>query len=596
MQSRHRIPTLFNLSMVDVLCCALGCIILLWLVYFKEAKEKANAAGNSTKELAAAKIRLTGISAELTSTKQSLLAGKQQHDYLNAQLLQALDVQDQWKTKATKASAAYQAVLLDLQLAKAQAANLKIDLNNLRALDAAVAETLKKKSQDFMVLAGQLVVAASTIRDLEKQLGDQMGQLAGASGKASELQAALKIAEQKTLKLEKQLAAMKLTSKETDEQLALAEARATVLKLDLEKRRLELVDSNKRYDDLYALKKLLEQNLALTKSDLAAAKKDLAAAKNDLELVNKYLASSKGDLATTGKELIAAKTDLAATNKELAVAKNDLAAMSKELKAAQDDLAVKMKELAVAKNDLTAKIKELTGAKLATAGLVGDNKFLSQRIRDLEMQAEKRFAGIELTGKKIVFLVDMSGSMRSKDALTEDPDKWPLICEIFGKLMQSLPDLEEFQVIMFSDDLRYPLGGKGTWLPYKGSETVKKVVAALKSNLPEGGTNMALAFEEVFKYRAKGMDTIYFISDGLPNQGPGLPANSAQLTEEQRGFYHGKYIRDKLKSTWNHPQGAKQNRVRINAVGFYFDSPDVGAFLWTLARENDGGFVGMSKP
>jgi hypothetical protein len=190
----------------------------------------------------------------------------------------------------------------------------------------------------------------------------------------------------------------------------------------------------------------------------------------------------------------------------------------------------------------------------------------------------------------------MSGSMRSKDATTEDPDKWPLICEIFGKLMQSLPDLEYFQVIMFSDELRYPLGGKGTWFEYKGSASVKKVVAALKSNLPEGGTNMALAFEEVFKYRAKGMDTIYFISDGLPNQGPGLPADATKLTEEQRGFFHGKYIREKLKTTWNMPQGATKQRVRINAVGFYFDSPDVGAFLWTLARENDGGFVGMSKP
>jgi hypothetical protein len=575
MQTRHRIPTIFNLSMVDVLCCALGCIILLWLVFFKEAKEKATAAGNSTKDLAAAKIHLKKLSGELTSAQQTLLAGKQQHAYLKGQLLDALNVQEQWKTKATEATAAYQTVLSDLKLAQAKAASIKIDLANLQALDAAIAEMLKKKTQDYTVLAGQLVVAAATIREMEKQLGDQKGQLAGVSGKASELKAQLKIAEQKALKLEQQLAAMKLTSKEYTDQLALAEARAIVLKGELDKRRLELADSNKRYDDLLALKKLLEQNLASAKSDLATAKIDLAA-------LNKYLASAKGDLTATNKDLTAAKNELAAMNKEFLAAKNELAAMNKELLAA--------------KNELAAKSKELNAAKLASAGLVGDNKFLSQRIRDLQMQADKRFAGIELTGKKIIFLVDMSGSMRSKDAHTEDPDKWPLICEIFGKLMQSLPDLEHFQVIMFSDELRYPLGGKGTWFEYKGSESVKKVVAALKSNLPEGGTNMALAFEEVFKYRAKGMDTIYFISDGLPNQGPGLPPNASKLTEEQRGFFHGKYIREKLKTTWNMPQGSSKQRVRINAVGFYFDSPDVGAFLWTLARENDGGFVGMSKP
>ena len=38
------------------------------------------------------------------------------------------------------------------------------------------------------------------------------------------------------------------------------------------------------------------------------------------------------------------------------------------------------------------------------------------------------------------------------------------------------------------------------------------------------------------------------------------------------------------------------SRVKINSVGFYFDSPDVGAFLWSLSRDNDGSFVGMSKP
>ena len=31
-------------------------------------------------------------------------------------------------------------------------------------------------------------------------------------------------------------------------------------------------------------------------------------------------------------------------------------------------------------------------------------------------------------------------------------------------------------------------------------------------------------------------------------------------------------------------------------AAFWAESPDVGAFLWALARENEGSFVGMSKP
>src|SRR5947207_2513342 len=47
MRIRHHIPSIFNLAMVDVLCCALGCVILLWLVNFREAKQRAQAASRS---------------------------------------------------------------------------------------------------------------------------------------------------------------------------------------------------------------------------------------------------------------------------------------------------------------------------------------------------------------------------------------------------------------------------------------------------------------------------------------------------------------------------------------------------------------------
>src|SRR5262249_39761952 len=47
MRIRHRIPSIFNLSMVDVLCCALGCVILLWLLNLKDARQRAAKAGET---------------------------------------------------------------------------------------------------------------------------------------------------------------------------------------------------------------------------------------------------------------------------------------------------------------------------------------------------------------------------------------------------------------------------------------------------------------------------------------------------------------------------------------------------------------------
>ena len=67
------------------------------------------------------------------------------------------------------------------------------------------------------------------------------------------------------------------------------------------------------------------------------------------------------------------------------------------------------------------------------------------------------------------------------------------------------------------------------------------------------------------------------------------------LTESRRGAILGRHVRDTLKADWNKWQPGRE-RVRINTIGFFYESPDLGSFLWALARENDGSFVGMSKP
>ena len=120
-----------------------------------------------------------------------------------------------------------------------------------------------------------------------------------------------------------------------------------------------------------------------------------------------------------------------------------------------------------------------------------------------------------------------------------------------------------------------------------------EVVAGIK---PLGATNMYDAFETAFRFRPAGLDTIYVLSDGLPNIGEGLTLQEEQrFNESQRADKLSKHIRKTLKTTWNREEPGKP-RVAINAVGFFYESPEVGAFLWALSRENDGSFVGMSKP
>jgi Mg-chelatase subunit ChlD len=237
--------------------------------------------------------------------------------------------------------------------------------------------------------------------------------------------------------------------------------------------------------------------------------------------------------------------------------------------------------------------KALEKASSTLSRLEAERKVLARAVGRARADAESRFAGIALTGRRVVFLVDSSGSMEMLDEDTPAPHKWKEVRNTVAKLMRSLPHLEEYQVITFAATTAYPLGGRGRWHRH-GKGSVERVLKGLRGVKPKGGTNMYAALKEAFAYREEGLDTIYLLSDGLPNQGEGLPPGAYKLSEILRGTLLGKHVRATLKDTWNRPRGGK--RVTINTVGFFYESPDLGAFLWALARENGGSFVGMSTP
>src|SRR5687767_10931792 len=72
MQTRHRPPSVFNISMVDVLCCALGCVILLWLLNLRDAKEKAATVGSTSLQLDQSRRDLADVRARLDEAEKLL--------------------------------------------------------------------------------------------------------------------------------------------------------------------------------------------------------------------------------------------------------------------------------------------------------------------------------------------------------------------------------------------------------------------------------------------------------------------------------------------------------------------------------------------
>jgi hypothetical protein len=489
MKARHRMPTIFSIYMVDVLCCALGCVILLWLINFREARQRAAAASEATLKLNETQTALDLSSSELSALRLALSESKKRESAFRGRLKILGLERDELDRLLALARLEKLETAKDLKLSLKELAELKLDFKTLQSKAAQATADLAAKTAALAELAKKIAAAELKVASLEKDL----------AGKTLRL----RDADLASGKLSKELEDLRLLMKAFKGKLSVAEIRARLLEEDQTKGKKELIAVRRELRDLLLAHDLLSRRITLSAAELEAAKK-------------------------------------------------------------------------------------------ALASLKGERLLLLNQARLLRDAADHRFAGIALTGKHVLFLVDMSGSMELIDENTPDPDKWPLVCETVAKIMRSLPELKSYQVLLFSDKVRYPFGKPGKWLEYDPRVTPAGTFKGLKAVKPVGETNMAAVFEEAFRFRPQGLDTIYVLSDGLPNAGPGIPPGQFSLSEAKKSEYLCKYMRNRLTYVWNRPT-AGQPRVRINTIGFFFESPEVGAFLWAMAREHDGSFVGMSK-
>jgi len=495
MRVRHKTPTLVSMWMLDVFCCALGCVTLLWLLNTRQA-------GTALTDLNEVRAKLLSTSSELDHAR------------------------------------------LDLNLA-------------LTTLDA----TKLRLNSEVSQLTTQLGAVRTEKDDLARRLGIAQNEAKAAQALLDSTKLALNSAEAKIEINAKDLAALRTKADAAD---------------DLLRKKQKDVDAlTKKASDVATAADELAKLIRRKDDEIAALVKQSSDAKRLLDDANAKVASTKKEL-----DAAAAKTAAEMANAKSAATKKD-----EELASAAGTI----KDLTKKMNDLNATIIDLQGDKTKLADKV------DKIIRDVE----NRFAGIAMTGKSVVFVVDMSGSMDKIDLNTPAPNKWATVCETVAKVMRSIPSLERYQVIVFSSKSRWLLSEDATWQKYEGEKSAVAVKDALLKVKPEGDTNIHAAFEMAFALRSRGLDTVYLFSDGLPTSGPGLTQAQENanppLDENKRGEFLGRYIREKVLRDWNRSLAGRE-RVKLHAIGFFFESPDVGAFLWALARENDGSFVGMSRP
>lgn len=487
MRVRHKTPTLVSMWMLDVFCCALGCVTLLWLLNTRQASDQAEA---NVAQGAANKA----TAEELERERAALAAASLRVANLDAKLQQLSD-------KLSAAEADRRAIAGWLSAARAESVRLGDELDKTRS-----ALTIAQADSD--AVKGTLIASRD---DITKK----------------------------------------------DKELARAKARVKVVENDLLQKKQET-------DAL--TKKLTESAAAAT--ELARLVREKTAERLALE---------------TKRAELQAKLDDA--NARLTTSRTDQTKADAKAKAA----AARIAELE----------EQAEKSRLTIIDLQADKKRLDTDLQKAVRETDNRFAGIAMTGSRVVFLVDMSGSMMALGPRREDrdADKWPSVARTVAKVMRSISTLREYQVVLFSTEARWLFNDGGVWRKYQGEATAKELEAAMLKVMPEGGTNMHAGFDLAFTLRtpSNGLDTIYLFSDGLPTIGPDLPANAT--TDELRSAFLAPRLRERLRMVKNRPEpGITPTRVPIHSVGFFYESPDVGAFLWGMSRENGGSFVGMSRP
>ena len=142
-------------------------------------------------------------------------------------------------------------------------------------------------------------------------------------------------------------------------------------------------------------------------------------------------------------------------------------------------------------------------AASATQQVAVGRTLAAAQVRPTAGAGQRAFFGMAAVGRRIAFVLDMSGSMAGA--------RWQKCAEEFAGILSGLDRDCQFFVVLFSDRLAQPPGQEGwtSWDPQRSAD----VISWISSYSPLGGTFPVPAFERLHSLPA-APTTLYFLTDG----------------------------------------------------------------------------------
>ncbi len=274
MHLRRRVPTIFNIYMLDVICCALGCVILLWQVSHQEAEEQTAAALQARENYEQASRDLTSATGEAGQFRRALAASEDKARQLADALAQS-------RALAAARLAEYEKALAILAQREKSLKDLRSELADVQDTQGKTESALTIKEKLNAALRTQLASTERKVTDLEKEVAARQGDVEKTLRRLEDQMALLRDSESRNKKLEGQVSDLRGEEKETKNKLTLTDLRLKLLEQELERHKKDLAEASQRFKDLLASHDTVSKQLVTSAKELGQAKAALANLEGD---------------------------------------------------------------------------------------------------------------------------------------------------------------------------------------------------------------------------------------------------------------------------------------------------------------------------